>query len=336
MGKPDKIIVIGASAGGFHAMAEVAAVIPENLNIAVFAVLHMAKTSSGEVVVQHLQKKTGLICRVATDKLEIESGHLYLAPPDHHLMVKNGVMRVHNGPRENRWRPSIDVLFRSAAASYDSHVTGIILSGMMDDGTSGMSAIKRSGGTCIVQEPEEALFPEMPRNVLNTVNVDYQVPLSDIGYILRDNLSKPPTASPPIPDDVRIEAEITEKMISGMEELEKIGTRSNFSCPDCGGGLWKISHDGVHRYRCYTGHVYTEHLLNEKQHEGFESSLWVSIRMLEERRNLLNTIALHEREAGRIAESETAKERSAEMDIHLERLKSVLYALDKPSTGEII
>ncbi|MDB5131310.1 MAG: Protein-glutamate methylesterase [Mucilaginibacter sp.] len=330
-----KIVVIGASAGGYHAIADVVAALPADPEIAVFAVLHMSKDSAAAVVLHHLQLRTSLACKIAADNEPIKGGHLYLAPPDHHLMVKKGLMRVHNGPRENRWRPSIDVLFRSAAAAYGSQVIGIILSGLLDDGTSGMSAIKRSGGICIVQEPKEALFPDMPTNVLNTVDVDYRVPLADIGYIITDHLSKPPARMLPVPEDVRIEAEITERMVSSMDELKKIGTHSNFSCPDCGGGLWKMSSDGVHRYRCYTGHVYTERLLNDKQREELEASLWVSIRILEERKNLLTIMAGHELEAGHTPESVETKKRAGEVDVHINRLKSVLHAMDKPASATI-
>jgi two-component system chemotaxis response regulator CheB len=330
-----KIIVIGASAGGYQPIADLVKSLPVDPDVAVFVVLHMSKSSSASVVLHHLQQRTTLNCRVAEDGELIQGGHLYLAPADHHLMVKNGFIRVHNGPRENRWRPSIDVLFRSAAANYDSHVIGIILSGLLDDGTSGMSAIKRSGGLCIVQEPEEAVYPDMPNSVLSIVDVDYRVPLSDMGYIITDNLSKQSTAMLPIPDDVRVEAEITEKMISSIDDLQKIGTHSNFSCPDCGGGLWKINNDGVHRYRCYTGHVYTERVLSQMQSEELEASLWVSIRIMEERRNFLNIIAGHEMEAGHKAASLETKNRALEVEIHIKRLKSVLKGVDTPASATI-
>jgi two-component system chemotaxis response regulator CheB len=330
-----RIIVIGASAGGYQGIADLVAGLPADRDIAVFVVLHMSRDSAGAVVLHHLQLRTPLACKIAANGEPIQGGHLYLAPPDHHLIVKKGSMRVHNGPRENRWRPSIDVLFRSAAAAYDSHVIGIILSGLLDDGTSGMSAIKRSGGICIVQEPKEALYPDMPTNVLNMVDVDYRVPLADISYIITDNLSKPVRRMQPIPEDVRIEAEITENMVSNIDQLKKIGTHSNFSCPDCGGGLWKISKDGVHRYRCYTGHVYTERVLSDKQSEGLEESLWVSIRILEERRNLLTIMAGHEMEAGHAIESVETKKRGEEVEIHINRLKSILHAMDKPASATI-
>jgi two-component system chemotaxis response regulator CheB len=327
-----KIIVIGASAGGYHAMADVVAAIPADKEIAVFAVLHMSKDSSGDILCHHLQKRTALTCRVAADNERIEGGYLYLARPDHHLIVKRGMIRVHNGPRENRWRPSIDVLFRSAAAAYGSRVIGIILSGLMDDGTSGMSAIKRSGGMSIVQEPSEAQYPDMPNSVLNFIEVDYRVPVADMGYIIMDNLSKTAGPNVSIPEDVKIEAEITEKMISGIDVMNMIGKDTDLSCPDCGGRLWKVSNDGTNRYRCYTGHVYTERILNEDQRIGLEQSLWVSVRMLEERRNLLGIMAGNEQNAGVSTE---IKQRLDEVSVHIQRLKDVLHAMDKPDSATV-
>jgi two-component system chemotaxis response regulator CheB len=330
-----KIIVIGASAGGFNALAQLLIGLPADNNIAVFIVLHLSKNSSGEIIINHLKQKTSLVCRVPSDRDPIKGGCLYLAPPDHHMMIKDGIIRIHNGPQENRWRPSIDVLFRSAAASYDSHVIGIILSGLMDDGTSGMLAIKRSGGVCIVQEPSEALYPDMPNSVLNQVEVDYQVSIADMGYIIKDNLTKPPSHIKQIPRDVKIEAEITERMISGIDQLEQIGKQSEFMCPDCGGGLWKIAHDGTQRYRCYTGHVYTENILNEKLSEDIEESLWISIRIMEEKRNLLNIMACHEKEEGHEAQSIETKKRSEETNVHIGRLKTILYTMDKRESATI-
>ncbi|MDB5006859.1 MAG: Protein-glutamate methylesterase [Mucilaginibacter sp.] len=330
-----KIIVIGASAGGFNPIAQLVAGLRADEGIAVFVVLHLSKNSTGNVIIQHLQQRTSLICRIPEDGEPILNGHLYLAPPDHHMMVKPGFIRIHNGPEENRWRPSIDVLFRSAAANYGSHVMGIILTGLMDDGTSGMSAIKRSGGICIVQEPSEATYPDMPNSVLNTVEVDYQVPIADMAYIIADNLSRPATERLPIPQDVKIEAEITEKMVSGIDRLKEIGTKSDFSCPDCGGILWKLNHEGTHRYRCYTGHAYTENVLNETQSKGVEESLWVSIRMLEERRNLLKLMSQHEKEAGHAAQSTKTQKRAEEAGVHIERLKAMLHSMDKNGSAII-
>ena len=328
-GKAGKdLVVIGASAGGIEAVTQLVSKIPADLPIALFVVIHISKRSIPAVIVNQLQKNTKYQCLIAKDGDEIKAGYLYLAPPDVHLLIKKGCMRLINGPHENYWRPSIDVLFRSAAASYDSHVIGIILSGMLDDGTSGMSAVSRSGGISIVQEPSEAAFMDMPVSVLNNVDVDYRVSIRDMGYVIDDILSKPAQKDKPIPEDVKIEADITERMVSHIETLDKIGERSNFSCPDCGGGLWKIKTEAAGRYRCFTGHVYTEKLLLEKQGEGIEESLWVSIRMMEERRNLLLNMAWHSKDNS-IAYDDYCR-RADLMNIHIDRLKELLSSAGKP------
>lgn len=323
------VIVVGASAGGLQAVARLVSAIPPNLDTAIFVVLHVSRKSVGHILLKHIQNTTSYQCMLAEDGLEIERGHLYLAPPDRHLIIKPGVMLVTKGPHENRWRPSIDVLFRSAAANFNSKAIGIILTGMMDDGTSGMAAIKRSGGICIVQEPADAEFEDMPVNVLNNVEVNYRLPIADMGYVLQDLFSKPLAPITVVPQDIKLEAEITERMMSGMEELEKLGERSNYTCPDCGGGLWEIKGDVIPRYRCFTGHVYTEKLLLEKQAEGLEESLWVSVRMLEERRNLLLMMAHRSKQSGSAELEAENRKRANDIAIHVERLKKLMVTLEK-------
>jgi two-component system chemotaxis response regulator CheB len=324
-----RIVVIGASAGGIKAINQFVSNLPADLELAIFIVIHMSKMSRADIIQQQLQKNTSYNCLVANDGEEIKAGNIYLSPADVHLLIKPGVMYLVRGPHENRWRPSIDVLFRSAAAAYGSNVIGVILSGMLDDGTSGMSAIKRSGGICIVQEPNEAEFMDMPVNVINNIKTDHRVLLEDMGYIIADILSKPVDTNVQVPEDVKIEAQINERMASSLFEMEKIGVHSNFSCPDCGGGLWKIKNESNGRYRCHTGHVYTEHILLEKQNEQMEESLWVSIRMLEERRNLLLNIAWREEHTEETRANGSYKMRAEGLDLHIERLKALLVSLSK-------
>jgi two-component system chemotaxis response regulator CheB len=219
------------------------------------------------------------------------------------------------------------VLFRSAAVTYRSTAIGIVLTGLLDDGTSGMAAIKRSGGICIVQEPDEAEFADMPNNVLNNVDVDYRVPIADMGYVLADVFSKPPGEFVPVPRELEIEAEITERLATRIQDLEQIGEKSLFSCPECGGGLWHVKDPAVNRYRCYTGHVYTEKTLLQVQSESIEETLWVAIRMLEERRNLLLTVAESSSMNGLAKESEDKKRRAEDINVHIERLKTLLQTI---------
>lgn len=336
MEQPTYIIVIGASAGGIPAISTLCSGLPPDLPAAVFVVLHMSSLSSGENLARIFQRHTDLNCQVAEDGSNIQAGHLYVAPPNHHLLLTEGLMKVNQGTRENKYRPSIDVLFRSAAVAYRSRVIGIILTGLLEDGTSGMYAVKRCGGTCIVQEPEEAQFSDMPQSVLNRLEVDYRLPVAGIAGRLVELAERPVLASPPVPRELAIEAKITENMTSTIDDLKEIADKSDFVCPDCGGGLYAVKNDPAHRYRCYTGHVYTEQLLQDIQGLHLEESVWVSIRMLEERYNLLLLVADHAAEAGQEAVANGKKQQAAAIEKHIGQLKLLLSKLTQdllPVTG---
>ena len=174
---PQHIIVIGTSAGGLNALSELVSQLKKEWDAAYFVVLHLSRKGISDFLVHQLQQYTTLPCQLGNNDQDIEKGHIYIAIPNFHLLIKKGKVRLGNGPTENRWRPSIDVLFRSAAASYNSHVTGIILTGLLDDGTSGMWAINRTGGTLVVQDPNEAEYPDMPLAVLNRMEADYCITL---------------------------------------------------------------------------------------------------------------------------------------------------------------
>jgi two-component system chemotaxis response regulator CheB len=323
------IIVIGASAGGIAAINKVVAGLSGQKNIVVLVVLHVSRKSNCSIIADGFQKHTSLICVVAANGMPMVEGHLYLAPPDHQFMVKDGVIKINQGPHENKYRPSIDVLFRSVAVNYGHQVIGVILTGLLEDGTSGMHAIKRSGGICIVQEPSEAEYSDMPRSVLNKIEVDYQANMEDIPVIIKEILKQPLPPKQPIPAELQIEADITEKMMSSINQLKKIADRSDFICPDCGGGLWHVKNDPMHRYRCHTGHVYTEKLLYDIQDENIEESVWVSIRMLEEKRNLLLLMATRENQSGDTQLAMAYQKRINEVSLHINRLKSFLIKLSE-------
>src|SRR5215218_10032043 len=160
--KNSSIIVIGTSAGGINALPELFPRLPKDINAAFFIVIHVSKTGLGEFLLHRLQGYTDLTVKLARDNEEIDVGCIYVAPADYHLIVKQDVIVLGQGPAENRWRPSIDVLFRSAAAAYGARTIGVILTGLLNDGTSGMIAVKKCGGICMVQDPNEADFPDMP------------------------------------------------------------------------------------------------------------------------------------------------------------------------------
>jgi two-component system chemotaxis response regulator CheB len=327
---PRYIIVVGASAGGLHSVVELSAQLTPEMDAAMFVVLHISKHSFGDVLIQRIQRLTPFTCKQAEHGELIQSRHIYLAVPDQHLLVKDDHVMLGQGPPENRWRPSIDILFRSAAAAYDSRVIGIVLSGMMQDGTSGMIALKRSGGTCIVQDPNEAEYPDMPRSVLDNMEADYVVSLASMGAVLMEKMKNGPVKRHAIPADLSAEAAIAEKVATGIDIVEELGDRSPYVCPECGGGLWEMHKDNnMTRFRCYTGHSYTSKELLVKQREDLESTLWIALRMLEERKQLLKKMSEEERNKGWIRSAASKAERQAELEVHINRLKELLFDTQK-------
>jgi two-component system, chemotaxis family, protein-glutamate methylesterase/glutaminase len=177
------IIVVGGSAGGVEALGLLVEGLPHDLDAAVLAVIHVPPHSPGRLV-EILQRRTALRVSWAQDGCAIEPGHVYIAPPDHHLIVDDGRMRLTQSAPEHHNRPAIDPLFRSSALAYGAHEIGVVLSGRLDDGTAGLHAVKELRGTTVVQDPADALHPDMPRNALAGTAVDYVVPASELGALL--------------------------------------------------------------------------------------------------------------------------------------------------------
>jgi two-component system, chemotaxis family, protein-glutamate methylesterase/glutaminase len=324
--KPKYIVVAGASAGGLNAIAELVSQLRPGMNLAVLVVLHLSRKGISEFLVHRLQQVTELNCVAAADEATIHEDHVYIAPPNYHLLVKDGRTIIGHGPTENRWRPSIDVLFRSAAAHYNGRTIGIVLTGMLDDGTSGMMAIKKSGGKCIVQDPNEAEYPDMPLSVLNNMEVDYCVRLSEMGKVLEEITSSEPVRTT-IPDEVKREAEIAEKVSVGIDVVERLGEKSVYTCPDCGGSLWKLTEGKTDRYRCHIGHSYSERDLSVKQAEQTEATLWVAVRMMEERRNLLRKLETESKRKGFQRIASDHGEKAGDIEKHIDNLKKMLFSV---------
>jgi two-component system chemotaxis response regulator CheB len=324
------IIVIGASAGGLHALSELVSQLDEDLHAAIFIVLHLSEKSVGGYLVYQLQRHTSFICKLAENDEEIQARTIYIAGAGQHLLVGRHRVIIGHGPRENRWRPSIDVMFRSAAASHRQHVTGIILSGLLDDGTAGMLAIKKSGGICIVQDPNEAEFPDMPLSVLDHMDVDHCVSLSAMGETIRQAAEESMQAKEAdVPHDIAAEAAISEKVATGFSQVEELGLRSGFICPDCGGGLWELSGDRLHRYRCHIGHSYSEKQLGLRQDELIEATLWMALRMMEERKGFMQKISGQHKRKGFGKTAAIYDGKIEDIDIHIERMKGMLFDTQK-------
>jgi two-component system, chemotaxis family, protein-glutamate methylesterase/glutaminase len=315
------IIVIGTSAGGFGTLPKLISQFPEDFPASFLIVQHLAEGASPLSLVKNLQKSTKLICKIANHGESIKYSHIYLAPPDHHMLIKNEKIIVIRGPRENRFRPSIDMLFRSAAVAYNSSVIGIIITGMLNDGTSGLEAIKKCGGISIVQNPEDAEWPEMPLSALKNTKVDHIVPVSEMGSLLEKLIYEPINTSTSVPNNVLIEAEIAERYLSGIDDLSQIGKQISVSCPDCGGALWEVTGNDLPRFRCHVGHVFNETGLIKSQAQAMEETLWVSLRMMEERLYMLMKILERENKFGNKG---STIERIEEVKIHISRIRQII------------
>jgi two-component system chemotaxis response regulator CheB len=322
---PD-IVVIGASAGGVAALRTVLGGLPQGLAATVFVVMHVAPESPN-VLANLLDDVTALPVMTATDGGTYRPGQVWVAAVDRHLVVERDHMGVTRGPRENRHRPSVDVLFRSAALSHGPRVVGVVLTGMLDDGAAGVWAIKRRGGIAIVQDPADAEFPSMPQSVLETVEVDHCVPLRDVARSIVAAVAGPIAADPGAPP-IRIEQELamTTQGTSTMEQLDALGTRSTFTCPECGGALWEMN-EPPPRYRCHVGHAYGLHTLEVAQAERIEAALWASIRSLEEGQKVSERLARHARGRGHHRSVEQYEERAREDGAHADTLRRMLHSL---------
>jgi len=330
---PKHIVVIGASAGGLDALMEMTQHLRKGLDTAYCIVLHLSRKGIGDFVVHRLKQVTPMPCSLAVDNAPIKKDHIYIARPNQHMLVKDNKFILGGGPEENRYRPSIDVLFRSAAVEYSSYAIGIILSGMLDDGTSGMWAIKRSGGTCMVQDPNQAEYPDMPLSVINNMEVDHVCLLEEIGPLIAEIIKKKKGRKKPVPKDIIAESRISETTAVSIYAIEKLADTSEFACPDCGGNLWEMKGDIVKRYRCHIGHAYTERDLIVKQSETASTTLWVALRMMEERKHLLKKMQIDYAKKGYKALSSTNIEKQDHMERHITRLKKILFDLQNHDTS---
>jgi len=323
----NNIVVIGASAGGIKALDDLFASLRPGVNASLFVVIHLSIFANIHHIIADMQKRCRLEIIVPEDGTIIAHEKIYFAPSNQHMMLARDRILVKGGALENRWRPSIDVLFRTAAAAYDSCVTGIILSGLLDDGTSGMLAIKGAGGRCIVQDPEEARYADMPRNVLANIQVDYRIAAHEIPYVLSDIFSRSECLPQTVSKQLKQEADITLRMASAVASTVSLGSPTLMTCPDCGGVLTAISEDGHLRYRCYTGHVFNGDHLDNQYVKRTEETLWVALRMMEERRNFILSMEkpVNGNEQPR---TNRQRQRADELKDHIEELKRLLTAFN--------
>jgi two-component system chemotaxis response regulator CheB len=328
----DRVIVVGTSAGGLEALIQLFAQLPEDFPIPVLVVQHISPDATGNRLLSILKRNTKLECVHAESGKPPIPGFIYLAPSDHHIMINSErKILVTKGAHENRSRPAIDPLFRSAAVAFGTGTIGILLTGYLDDGTAGMKVIQRCGGISIVQDPSDARYPDMPQNAINQIAVDFSVPISEMGGLLYRLLLEAPAKNKPLPKDIVIEAAIAERTLSDLPSVNALGHQVPFNCPGCGGVLWQVDKDDAVRYRCHTGHAYTAATLQAAQTSKIEETMWTALRMFEERKNLLTTMA----KATKGVNSKSLLERAELSQVHIDRIRVILMADGKGTSDDM-
>ncbi|MDB6007276.1 MAG: cheB, two-component system, chemotaxis family, response regulator CheB [Prosthecobacter sp.] len=305
------LVVIGASTGGLSAMKRLVPLLPGKLDYAVLVVIH-SHPKSPMLMDRILRAAGDLPVTYAQDNEDIERGHVYLAPPDRHLLVHGDKMRVLRGPTENSHRPAVDALFRTAAASHGAKVIAVILTGYLDDGSSGAEAVKLAGGRIIVQDPSDAEAAEMPQSVLRHVGADYSGPVEQLPRFITSCLHEGRAAAVPKTqlEEVLLEAESSAVAGNTEEHMNKLGELTTMICPECHGPLWKVN-SKILRFRCHIGHAYTSaHLLQDQDRE-LEEALSGALRVLRDGENLSTAMAAKAAEMGQ-AESRDAHVRRSE------------------------
>jgi two-component system, chemotaxis family, protein-glutamate methylesterase/glutaminase len=329
------VVVAGASAGGVEALVELVRSLPSDFPHPVLVVLHVAPTGTS-VLPAILGRACRLAVASASDGDHVRPGHVYVAPPDCHLVVEDSHLRLSSAPRENGHRPAIDPTMRSAAGAYDGGTIGIVLSGSRDDGTAGLMAIKARGGTAIVQDPEEALYPAMPLNAMAHIEADAVLRIGAMARWILDHASTdasggdaPMAPDDPPSDDPRLAVVQTDDDLPQSATGE--GTR--FTCPDCGGVLFERHEGALERFECSVGHVFSIESLSSAQAEALESAPWAAVRSLEDRAALLKRLAGRAR-GNRHPKSAAAFERQATEA--LERARTIRDAIERSANDAAI
>jgi two-component system, chemotaxis family, protein-glutamate methylesterase/glutaminase len=291
------IVLIGASAGGVQAISRVVAELPRDLRASVFVVLHISRGRS--MLPEILSRASRLPAAHPTDGEPVQYGRIYIAPPDNHMLVENGRVRAVRTANENGLRPALDPLFRSAARAYGPRVIAVVLTGTLDDGTAGAAAVKLGGGVTIAQDPDEAFAPGMPASAVNAGFIDHVLPLRDIPIritaLVHEDAVGTPQSDAPVLHGKEPDLE-TPSLPSHAED--RPGRPSVFTCPFCHGTLWEAHENGLVRFRCRVGHIYSPESMLAAQTDDVDRALWVALRTVEERAALSHRLAERGRQRG--------------------------------------
>jgi two-component system chemotaxis response regulator CheB len=325
------VVVVGASAGGVEALREFVAHLPAGLPASVLVVLHVP-AHGPSALPAILARVAGMPVEPATDGRRLDPGRVYVAPPDHHLLVRDGRMALARGPMENGHRPAIDPLFRSAARALAGRVIGVVLSGALDDGSAGLLAVAARGGLPLVQDPRSAPYPSMPTNALAVVpQAIVGTPAELAAYAARHTREIVTVGSGFTPDS-DLETTLVELDLAAVTSPEQPGPPAGLSCPDCAGGLFEIREGSLLRYRCRVGHSWGSLGLLAQQDAGLERALWMALRSLEEKVALCRRLAVSARGRGSALTAQRYDEAAADTQEATATLRALL--LQRPGGPE--
>lgn len=279
------VVAVGTSAGGVEALLFLANKLPPDFPASVLVTIHLPRHSRSSLD-EVLNRAGPLPAAFAVDGERLKKAHIYIAPPDRHLLLDGDRLVLGIGPRENNARPAIDPMLRAAAICCGFRAVGVVLTGTMGDGASGLWALHQCGGMTVVQDPKDAAHAEMPLTALNRAAPDHVARLADMPALLH-SLAQQPAGEPVLaPRNTRYELAIAKGGYSSMHDMDGLGRRSVLSCPDCGGVMWEIDEGGVARYRCHVGHTYAAELMSVALDENLRRALATALRALEERQAL--------------------------------------------------
>jgi len=276
------VLAVGTSAGGVEALISLAKHLRPDFPAAVLVTIHLS-SHSRSVLDEILNRAGPLPARFAVDGENLRKAHIYIAPADRHLLLDGDRLSLGSGPRENSARPAIDPMLRSVAVCCGPRGVGVVLTGTLGDGASGLWALHQCGGLTVVQDPNDAAFPEMPRTAMARAKPDHVVGLSDMPALLHSLVHEPAGDPVPVSRAIQFEVGIARNGKTSMDKMDGLGRRSVLSCPDCGGVMWEITEGDLLRYRCHVGHTYTADLMTVMTDENVRRSLGVALRALEER-----------------------------------------------------
>lgn len=309
------IIIVGASTGGVEALCQLVKGLPKELDATVFVVMHIG----AESILPSILNRCGTLKAIpAKNDSKYERGRVYIAPFNYHLMIKDSMTVLGRGPRANGYRPAIDVLFRSAAREHRNLVTGVVLTGGLDDGTAGLYSIKARGGVAVVQDPAEAVNPSMPRSALESVDVDFCLPLSQIPDVLV-RLASGEAAN--VTNAENGESNMDKTATVQEPTSEPPGRQVPIGCPECNGPIYEVKEGELTYFQCFVGHSFSPESLSDEHTDALERALWTATRKLKERSALHQKLVERRRNKGEEELMKRLEEsvRTAERDLKLLR-----------------